>query len=46
MVEKRLENVLLDHEWIGLIKEAKKQGLSLKDVRQFLNHANKQSKVE
>ncbi|MCT1904344.1 anti-repressor SinI family protein [Oceanobacillus sojae] len=44
-MKKKIENVVLDQEWITLIKEAKKLGLSLDEVRQFLNHIRERSKV-
>ncbi len=45
VVKKKIENVVLDQEWITLIKEAKNLGLSLDEVRQFLNHIRERSKV-
>ncbi|GGP14001.1 anti-repressor SinI family protein [Oceanobacillus neutriphilus] len=45
VVKKKIENVVLDQEWITLIKEAKKLGLSLEEVRQFLVHIREKTKV-
>ncbi|GEN88744.1 anti-repressor SinI family protein [Oceanobacillus sp. FSL W8-0428] len=45
VVKKKIENVVFDREWITLIKEAKKLGLSLEEVRKFLNHIREKSNV-
>ncbi|RHW29411.1 DNA-binding anti-repressor SinI [Oceanobacillus profundus] len=36
-----MEIVAFDQEWITLIKSAKKLGISLEEVQQFLNSASK-----
>ncbi|MFS0674187.1 anti-repressor SinI family protein [Ornithinibacillus sp. 179-J 7C1 HS] len=35
------KEISLDYEWILLIKEAKKQGITLEEVRLFLAEAKK-----
>ncbi|MFC4023869.1 anti-repressor SinI family protein [Oceanobacillus longus] len=37
MVEKIIEKVAVDEEWVVLIKHAKKIGISMDEIRQFLN---------
>ncbi|WP_249871332.1 anti-repressor SinI family protein [Oceanobacillus saliphilus] len=36
-MEKIIDNVAVDEEWVSLIKDAKKLGLTLEEVRHFLN---------
>ncbi|WP_375545208.1 MULTISPECIES: anti-repressor SinI family protein [Niallia] len=38
MIEEKLVVEELDTEWIQLMKEAKKIGLDIKDVRNFINN--------
>ncbi|PAE28561.1 hypothetical protein CHI07_12695 [Paenibacillus sp. 7884-2] len=40
-MDKVIEIVAFDQEWITLIKSAKKLGISLEEVRQFLNSTSK-----
>ncbi|MGJ9457640.1 anti-repressor SinI family protein [Oceanobacillus sp. CF4.6] len=35
-MEKIIENVAVDEEWVVLIKNAKKMGISMDEIRQFL----------
>ncbi|WP_339227310.1 anti-repressor SinI family protein [Oceanobacillus sp. FSL K6-2867] len=39
-MEKVIEIVAFDQEWISLIKSAKKLGISLEEIRHFLNSAS------
>ncbi|GGP17035.1 anti-repressor SinI family protein [Oceanobacillus neutriphilus] len=45
-MKKIIENAAYDQEWITLMIEAKKLGISLHEVRQFLNSANEKSKFD
>ncbi|MDK8641437.1 anti-repressor SinI family protein [Niallia taxi] len=38
MIEEKIVVEELDTEWIQLMKEAKKIGLDIKDVRNFINN--------
>lgn len=44
-MKRKIKNEMLDQEWIALIAEAKKQGMSLEEIRQFLDKASKKLKV-
>ncbi|MCT1905181.1 anti-repressor SinI family protein [Oceanobacillus sojae] len=45
-MKKIIENAAYDQEWITLMIEAKKLGISLHEVRQFLDSANEKSKFD
>lgn len=45
-MKKIIENAAYDQEWISLIIEAKKLGIPLHEIRQFLDSANEKSKFD
>lgn len=45
-MEKIIKNAAYDQEWITLMIEAKKLGISLHEIRHFLDSANEKSKFD